>query len=81
MTQPLNFAISGRLSTPAGRLGPSDRPGGGGLWAAQQQGRALWLVPSIFMASMALGGVAGAPGGPAIGVEPMLALSVPAARL
>jgi hydrogenase/urease accessory protein HupE len=48
-----------------------------GLWAAQQQGRLVWLVPLTFAASMAAGGVAGALGLPATGVELMVALSVP----
>src|ERR1035438_8414608 len=30
-----------------------------GLWAAQRGGRALWLVPSVFVSVMVLGGALG----------------------
>ncbi len=35
---------------------------GVGLWAAQQGGRALWLVPASFLVMMAVGGVMGMAG-------------------
>ena len=37
-----------------------------GLWAAQRGGRAIWLVPVVFLAVMAVGGVLG-----------MMAVSIP----
>ena len=33
-----------------------------GLWAAQMGGRALWIVPSVFVGVMFLGGIAGITG-------------------
>jgi hydrogenase/urease accessory protein HupE len=40
-----------------------------GWWAAQQRGRAVWLIPLTFVAVMALGGVVGATGLSLPGVE------------
>ncbi len=47
-----------------------------GLLAAQLDGRALWTVPSTFVAVMALGGLAGAAGLSLPFVEAAIALSV-----
>jgi urease accessory protein len=47
-----------------------------GLWAAQRGGRALWLVPSVFVSVMALGGVLGMAAVPIPFVEPGIAASV-----
>ena len=47
-----------------------------GLWAAQQRGRAGWLIPVVFVAMMAVGGVIGAAGVFMPGVEAMILLSV-----
>ncbi|MBF2097154.1 MAG: HupE/UreJ family protein [Gloeomargaritaceae cyanobacterium C42_A2020_066] len=41
-----------------------------GLWAAQLGGRAIWVVPTSFVAVMILGGVLGLLGVPLPGVEP-----------
>ncbi len=41
-----------------------------GLWAAQQGGRAIWLVPLSFMGAMMLGGVASLAGIAVPAVEP-----------
>ena len=47
-----------------------------GLWAAQRGGRALWLVPSVFVLVMALGGALGMAAVPIPFVEPGIAASV-----
>jgi urease accessory protein len=47
-----------------------------GLWAAQRGGRALWLVPSVFVLVMALGGALGIAAVPIPFVEPGIAASV-----
>ena len=47
-----------------------------GLWAAQQKGRAGWLIPVTFVTIMAMGGVVGAAGAFLRGVEAMILLSV-----
>jgi urease accessory protein len=47
-----------------------------GLWAAQRGGRALWLVPSVFVSVMILGGVLGMAAVPIPFVEPGIAASV-----
>jgi len=47
-----------------------------GLWAAQRGGRALWLVPSVFVSAMILGGVLGMAVVPIPFVEPGIAASV-----
>src|SRR5437764_14122687 len=47
-----------------------------GLFAWQLGGRALWLVPSTFVAVMAIGGALGIAGVPVPGVEIGIAASV-----
>jgi urease accessory protein len=47
-----------------------------GLWAAQQGGKARWAVPLAFVATMALGALAGFAGIGLPAVEPMVAASV-----
>lgn len=47
-----------------------------GLWAAQQTGKARWLVPATFICVMAVGGLVGAAGLSLPGVEPMILVSV-----
>ncbi len=47
-----------------------------GLWAAQQRGRATWLIPVTFVAVMAVGGVVGASGISLPGVETAILISV-----
>ena len=47
-----------------------------GLWAAQQGGRALWLVPAAFVGTMALGFAAAIAGMPLPFVEPVILASV-----
>jgi urease accessory protein len=47
-----------------------------GLWAAQRGGRALWLVPSVFVSVMLLGGALGMAAVPVPFVEPGIAASV-----
>jgi urease accessory protein len=47
-----------------------------GLWAAQQGGRALWLVPAAFVGTMALGFAASIAGAPLPFVEPVILASV-----
>ena len=47
-----------------------------GLWAAQQGGRALWLVPAAFVGTMALGFAAAIGGMPLPFVEPVILASV-----
>ena len=47
-----------------------------GLWAAQRGGRALWLVPSVFVSVMALGGALGMAAVPIPFIEPGIAASV-----
>ncbi len=40
-----------------------------GIWAAQQRGRAVWLLPTMFVLTMLIGGLAGAAGVRLPGVE------------
>jgi hydrogenase/urease accessory protein HupE len=47
-----------------------------GLWAAQQRGRAIWLIPLTFVGVMTLGGLAGVTGINLPGVELAILLSV-----
>jgi hydrogenase/urease accessory protein HupE len=47
-----------------------------GWWAAQQRGRAVWLIPLTFVAVMTVGGVVGATGVALPGVELAILLSV-----
>ena len=47
-----------------------------GLWAAQRGGRALWLVPSVFVSVMVLGGALGMAAVPIPFVEPGIVASV-----
>jgi hydrogenase/urease accessory protein HupE len=48
-----------------------------GFWAAQHQGRAVWLIPLSFVGVMTLGGIVGACGGNLPGAEFLILLSVP----
>lgn len=47
-----------------------------GLWAAQQGGRALWLMPAAFVGTMAAGFTAAIAGMPLPFVEPVILASV-----
>jgi len=47
-----------------------------GLWAAQQRGRAVWLIPLTFVGVMTLGGIVGVTGVVVPGVELAILLSV-----
>lgn len=47
-----------------------------GLWAAQQQGRAVWLIPAAFVSLMTVGGALGLAGVLLPGVELGIALSL-----
>ncbi len=47
-----------------------------GLWAAQQRGRAVWLMPLTFVGVMTLGGIAGVTGIVLPGVELAILVSV-----
>jgi urease accessory protein len=47
-----------------------------GAWAAQQGGRAVWLVPLAFVSAMAAGGTIGLTGGTVGGTEAVIAASV-----
>ena len=47
-----------------------------GLWAAQQGGRAVWLVPSAFVGTMAIGFAVAIGGVPLPLVEPVILASV-----
>ena len=47
-----------------------------GLWAAQQGGRRVWLIPASFVTAMAAGGWLGMSGLSLLAVEPAIALSV-----
>jgi len=47
-----------------------------GIWAAQQRGRAVWLIPLTFVGVMMLGGIVGAAGLSLPGVELAVSLSV-----
>jgi hydrogenase/urease accessory protein HupE len=47
-----------------------------GWWAAQQRGRAVWLIPLTFVGVMAAGGIVGATGIALPGVELAILLSV-----
>src|SRR5271170_7005173 len=49
---------------------------GVGLWAAQQRGRAVWLIPLTFVGVMALGGAVGVSGISMPGVELSILVSV-----
>jgi hydrogenase/urease accessory protein HupE len=49
---------------------------GVGWWAAQQRGRAVWLIPLTFVAVMTFGGLVGASGLALPGVELAILLSV-----
>jgi hydrogenase/urease accessory protein HupE len=48
-----------------------------GMWAAQLRGRAVWLLPLVFVGIMSLGGLAGVAGAAAPAAEMMILLSVP----
>ena len=47
-----------------------------GLWAAQQRGCAVWLIPLTFAGVMTLGGIVGVTGATLPGVETIILLSV-----
>lgn len=47
-----------------------------GLWAAQMGGRAIWVVPSVFVTVMILGGVLGVSGVPVPYIEEGILVSV-----
>lgn len=47
-----------------------------GLWAVQLGGQALWLLPTVFVASMVVGGIAGSYGLALPGSEQLIALSI-----
>ena len=47
-----------------------------GLWAAQQGGRSIWLVPGAFVAAMAIGFAAAIGGLPLPFVEPVILASI-----
>lgn len=47
-----------------------------GLWAAQQGGRALWVLPTSFVAAMAVGAMLGTGSAPFSGMETGIASSV-----
>ncbi|HEY7607942.1 MAG TPA: HupE/UreJ family protein [Alphaproteobacteria bacterium] len=47
-----------------------------GVWAAQQGGRATWVLPCAFVAIMALGGALGLRGGGIAGSETLIVASV-----
>ena len=47
-----------------------------GIWAAQQRGRAVWLIPLTFIVVMSLGGIVGASGVSVPGIELAISLSV-----
>jgi urease accessory protein len=47
-----------------------------GLWAAQQGGRALWVLPTTFVSAMAIGSLFGAMSAGLMGVEAPIAFSV-----
>lgn len=47
-----------------------------GLWAAQQGGRAIWMVPAAFVGTMAIGFAAAIGGMPLPFVEPVILASV-----
>lgn len=49
-----------------------------GLWAAQQGGRALWMLPLSFVGFMTFGAALGMSGAAFAGMEAGIALSVPA---
>src|SRR5580700_5209545 len=49
---------------------------GVGWWAAQQRGRAVWLIPLTFVGVMTVGGIVGATGLAVPGVELAILLSV-----
>lgn len=47
-----------------------------GVWAAQLNGRAVWLLPLVFVGVMSLGGLAGVSGASVPGAEVMILFSV-----
>lgn len=47
-----------------------------GLWAAQHEGRARWMIPATFVSIMAVGGAVGTLGLAVPGVEAMILASV-----
>jgi len=47
-----------------------------GLWAAQQRGRLVWIIPLTFVSIMSLGGIAGVSGLKLPGVDFVIVLSV-----
>jgi urease accessory protein len=47
-----------------------------GLWAAQQGGRAIWMLPMSFVGAMAIGAGLGQTGAAFIGMEVAIAISV-----
>ena len=47
-----------------------------GVWAAQQGGRAIWLLPAAFVGVMGLGGAIGMLGGSLAGTETLIIASV-----
>jgi len=47
-----------------------------GIWAAQQRGRAMCLIPLTFVGVMVIGGIVGAEGVSLPGVELAISLSV-----
>lgn len=46
-----------------------------GIWAAQLRGRAIWMLPSVFVGVMSLGGLAGAAGVAIPSMEGLILLS------
>ncbi len=47
-----------------------------GLWAVQQQGRSVWLIPLAFVSLMTVGGIIGITGALMPGAELVIALSI-----
>lgn len=47
-----------------------------GVWAAQQRGRLVWIIPLTFVSIMTLGGIAGVAGVKLPGVDLVIVLSV-----
>jgi urease accessory protein len=47
-----------------------------GAWAAQQGGRAVWMLPAAFVGVMAIGGILGFAGLPLAGTESVILASV-----
>jgi urease accessory protein len=69
----LTWDFSGGFSHPIGGLDHVLAMVAVGLWAAQLGGRARWLVPSTFVALLAVGAALGLQGLAPAGVEPMIA--------